>query len=101
MSESDQHEKTGPEIAPDEGVIKRPDGFWGVLGLPDSTYYASEEQAGRAARELLEAAGEPEVNQKQTEHEPDTNRAAGDAEEHAAPPPAADEEHAEVLESDT
>jgi hypothetical protein len=55
MSDTEDHELT---IAPEDGVIRRPDGFWGVVGLPDSVYYSSEEEAGRAARELLEAAGE-------------------------------------------
>jgi hypothetical protein len=46
------------EIAAEDGVIKRPDGFFGVVGLAPSVYYSSEEEAGRAARELLEARGD-------------------------------------------
>lgn len=57
MSEPDQHHDHELEIAAEEGVIKRPDGFFGVVGLPETTYYTSEEQAARAARELLEARG--------------------------------------------
>ena len=54
----DQHHDHELEIATEDGVIRRPDGFFGVVGLPESTYYTSEEQAARAARELLEAAGD-------------------------------------------
>lgn len=55
MSSDPDHEI---ERVVEDGVIKRPDGFWGVVGQPDSVYYSSEEQAGRAARELREAAGD-------------------------------------------
>lgn len=54
MTETDQGPGGELEIAPEEGVIKRPDGFWGVVGLPETTYYDSEEKAARVARELLE-----------------------------------------------
>lgn len=39
-----------------DGVIGRPDGFFGVEGQPDTTYYQDAETAARVARNLKIAA---------------------------------------------
>lgn len=39
-----------------EGVIARPDGFYGVEGQPEATYYPDPETAGRVARNIKIAA---------------------------------------------
>ncbi len=39
-----------------DGVIKRPDGFFGVEGFPDTTYYPDAETAGRVAEKTKIAA---------------------------------------------
>lgn len=54
MAEPDQDHEGSPAAA----IIKGDDGFFRVRGQPESVYYSTEEQAERAARELLEAAGD-------------------------------------------
>lgn len=39
-----------------DGVIARPDGFFGVEGQPDTVYYPDADTAGRVARNTKIAA---------------------------------------------
>jgi hypothetical protein len=48
---TEQHDGAAAAAA-HPGVIRRADGFFGVVGLPETTYYADEATAARVASSL-------------------------------------------------